>query len=412
MPISDFSSKIFFFFTFLFVCLLLPAVPSASAESRIHDKIDRLITNGGYILSRDNRIIGEKNRHTLFVPASILKIATAAAALDLLGADYCFQTKIFISDKNDLFIQGFGDPLLTSESIHDIIRQLKKKGLKSVHSLYLDDSAFALKSAAVGAGNSLNPYDAANSALAANFNTINLVKARDGSIYSAEPQTPTLPLMILHGKNLPTGEHRVNFSQNRENILLHVGELFRAILDQEGITVHGTIMKKLVPDTLKPVHVHHSPRLDVIVGRMLLYSNNFIANQLLLACGARQRGLPANWAKGRSALNRFLLTTIRLKEDEFVAEEGSGLSKNNRISPAGIIRVLEHFKQYHDLLPRQQGVWLKSGTLEQVYAYCGYIPNGDRLDPFVIILNQAENNRDRILGLLKKLHGVSTEITS
>jgi hypothetical protein len=43
----------------------------------------------------------------------------------------------------------------------------------------------------------------------------------------------------------------------------------------------------------------------------------------------------------------------------------------------------------------------------QVYSYCGYFSNGDQLDPFAIILNQAENNRDRILGLLKKQHAVS-----
>jgi D-alanyl-D-alanine carboxypeptidase/D-alanyl-D-alanine-endopeptidase (penicillin-binding protein 4) len=407
MPQSNFSLKKFFFPTFLFCCLLLPATPSARADGSLHNGIDRLISNGGYILSKNNQIIGEKNSHGLFIPASIWKIATAASALDLLGANYRFQTKIFVNSRNDLYIQGFGDPLLTSEAIQDITVQLKKKGLTSVHSIFLDDSAFNLQSAASGAGNSLNPYDAANSALAANFNTINLVKAKDGSIGSAEPQTPTLPLMIRHGKNLPAGEHRINLSRNHENILLHVGELFRAILNREGIKVQGSIKKEPVPQALMPIYVHHSPRLDTIINKMLHYSNNFIANQLLLICGAKQQNFPATWAKGRFALNHFLLTTIRLKESEFKAEEGSGLSRKNRITPAGMLRILKHFKNHHDLLTKQEGVWIKSGTLNQVFSYVGYIPNKNQLDFFVIILNQTENNRDRILGLLKKQHGVS-----
>ena len=401
---SDFSPKKYSFFTFLFFCLLLLTAPSARADSSLHNEIDRLISNGGYILTKNNQIISEKNSHDLFVPASIWKIATAASALDLLGADYRFQTKIFVNSSFDLYIQGFGDPLLTSEAIHDIALQLKKKGLTSVRSIFLDDSAFDLQSAASGAGNSLNPYDAANSALAANFNTINLIKAKDGSIGSAEPQTPTLPLMIRHGKNLPAGEHRINLSRNHENILLHVGELFRAILNREGIQVQGSIKKEPAPQTLMPIHVHHSPRLDTIISKMLRYSNNFIANQILLICGAKQQGFPATWAKGRFALNHFLLTSIRLKVGEFEAEEGSGLSRKNKISPAGMLRLLEYFVKNHDLLTKQEGVWIKSGTLNQVFSYGGYIPNGDRLDSFVIILNQSENNRDRILGLLKKQH--------
>ena len=407
MPQSDFSLKKFFFFIFLFFCLLLPAAPSALADSILHDEIDRLISNGGYILTKDNQIIGEKNRLSLFIPASIWKITTAATALDLLGADYRFQTKIFVNSRNNLYIQGFGDPLLTSEAIHDIALQLKKRGLTSIDSIFLDDSAFDLQSSAHGTGNSLNPYDAANSALATNFNTINLVRAEDGTIRSAEPQTPTLPMMIRHGKNLPAGEHRINLSENRQNNLLHVGELFRAILNLEGIKVQGNIKKEPVPQALMPIHVHHSPRLDTLISKMLLYSNNFIANQLLLVCGAKQQGLPATWAKGRSALNHFLLTTIRLKEGEFEAEEGSGLSRKNRITLAGMLRILEYFKNHHDLLTKQEGVWIKSGTLSQVFSYCGYIPNGDRLDSFVVILNQSENNRDRILGLLKKQHYLS-----
>jgi D-alanyl-D-alanine carboxypeptidase/D-alanyl-D-alanine-endopeptidase (penicillin-binding protein 4) len=82
--------------------------------------------------------------------------------------------------------------------------------------------------------------------------------------------------------------------------------------------------------------------------------------------------------------------------------EGSGLSREQRTSAAGMMRILEVFKPYADLLPETNGVLRKSGTLTGVYNFAGYIRGPGGLYPFVILTNQAVNNRAEILRLLQR----------
>ena len=64
-----------------------------------------------------------------------------------------------------------------------------------------------------------------------------------------------------------------------------------------------------------------------------------------------------------------------------------------------MIAVLELFKPYSSLLSETQNTLLKSGTMTGVYGYAGYFESTGRLDPFVILLNQKSNNRERLLKL-------------
>ena len=82
--------------------------------------------------------------------------------------------------------------------------------------------------------------------------------------------------------------------------------------------------------------------------------------------------------------------------------EGSGLSRTQRSSAAGMMHILEVFKPYADLLPQVGGVLRKSGTLTGVYNFAGYIRGPDGLYPFVILTNQAINKRAEILRLLQR----------
>jgi D-alanyl-D-alanine carboxypeptidase/D-alanyl-D-alanine-endopeptidase (penicillin-binding protein 4) len=131
----------------------------------------------------------------------------------------------------------------------------------------------------------------------------------------------------------------------------------------------------------------------------LKYSNNFVANQLFLTCGTASFGVPATWDKGRAAMRDYIRGTLGLPEPELTIVEGSGLSRQNRITPRAMITALREFAPFMELLPVKHGVPLKSGTLTGVYCYAGYIPQQQDA-PFVILLNQPQNNRDEILGLL------------
>ncbi len=386
----------------LFFISLYCSSPCRAGDSQaLQARIAALIGQGGYILSRDNRIVAAHNPDTLFSPASIWKITTAAAALHILGPEYRVPTDFYLDSRNNLYIKGHGDPVLVSEEIGNIAALFKKKGLKNINNIYLDDSAFQLKQSAEGAGESLNPYDAANSGLAVNFNTINLDKKSDGTTASAEPQTPCLPLMREKGEKLKTGRHRITIAYSEPESLRHTGELFAAIMGQHGINRLGEIIPKKTPLNLHLFHRHYSPPLAEIIRQMLLYSNNFTANQLFLLCGVREWGFPATWEKGERTLNGFLLKEIGLKKEDFQVKEGSGLSRRNKITPRAMLEVLAYFQKNRELLERKNKLLLiKSGTLSNVFSYAGYQGGENNLAAFVIILNQTTNNRDKILRLI------------
>lgn len=387
---------------FLLLCLL-PAVAAGAADQRVRQQIDSLITNGGYILSVDGHSVAAKNENTRFNPASTLKIVTALGALRLLGDDFRFRTEFYLSADNDLLIKGYGDPALTSEEIVLILQSLRQRGVARINNILLDAGAFELSGEAEGRSASLNPYDAAGSALAVNYNTINFTKLRDGTITSAEEQTPTLPIMQRLGKNLPAGTHRINLTNDHDNILVHTGELFRALQRRLGIPGEGAVTAGAVPAGARLLLTHHSSQsLEQIIAGLLRYSNNFIANQLFLTCGAMQNGYPATWDKGRQVFREFL-ASLGLDEQQLVMVEGSGLSRNNLATPAAMLKILHAFRPHARLLAVDQGRLIKSGTLTGVYCYAGYLSGGQSANAFVVMLNQPENRRDRIVNLLEKI---------
>jgi D-alanyl-D-alanine carboxypeptidase/D-alanyl-D-alanine-endopeptidase (penicillin-binding protein 4) len=393
-----------------FLCLLqaAPAARARTGEQPLEAEIGRLMEHGGCVITRNHKILFSRQADTLLVPASTWKLATALLALKTLGPDFHFETRFYVDHAANLYIQGFGDPYVISEEIAPIMGQLKRR-VARINDIVLADSAFKLTSPADGAGDSLNPYDAANGALAANFNTINITMARDGTIRSAEPQTPTIPLMRELGRGLPAGTHRINIGNDKEKVLQHVGELFRAFQEKAGIPGRGTIRSGEIPPSLTPIYIHRGSRpLTEIIRGLMRYSNNFIANQVFLTCGARVTGYPATWAKARAALADFLHHQIGLTDQEVQVDEGSGLSRRNRITPRAMLRLLEAFEPYAKLLPKHQGLLLKSGTLTGVYAYAGYLQGKNGPDELVLILNQEDNVRDRLVELFKRLYGEST----
>jgi len=390
------------FFFLLFPLTLASPCLAGGGKLSFQQKIDSLIANGGYMVGTNDRTIAAKNAQTLFVPASTLKIVTSLGALHMLGEDFHFRTEFYIAGNHDLYIKGYGDPFLTSEEIAVILQTLQQQGIGTINNIFLDAVAFQLEQQADGRSDTLNPYDAANSALAANFNTINFRKGPDGTISSAEPQTPTLPIMLRLGKNLPAGTHRINLTNAHQDILIHTGELFRGLQQRLGIKGEGTIAGKAVPVDAKLIVTHRSSQpLDQVIAGLLRYSNNFIANQLFLTCGAKEKGYPATWQKSRDVFRAFL-SSLGLGEQQIVMVEGSGLSRNDLATPATLIKILQAFRPYAHLLHMDKGRLIKSGTLTGVYCYAGYFPAGSDMIPFVVMLNQPKNLRDQVVNLLEK----------
>lgn len=368
-----------------------------------------LIDNGGYAVKKNSSYLVAHNLHTPYVPASTIKIATALAALDILGPAFRFQTSFYRDAADNLYIKGYGDPFLTSEEVAVIVSRLKELGCAEINDIYLDSSAFDLTASADGTGASDNPYDALNSALAVNFNTVNIEKDAAGRVISAERQTPTLQLMKKLAQELEPGLHRINITHEKDAgdaiASRYAGELFRAFQKQGGIGGAGRLARRTTPENLEPFYTHHSSKtLGNIIEPLMLYSNNFIANQIFLTLGANRYGYPATWEKSVQVMAEYLQQKHKLPAKEIKIVEGSGLSRRNRVSPYAMVQLLDSFKPYARFLPQEDGRLLKSGTLKGVYAYAGYFMDRERFDSFVLLLNQGKNTRDKVLHELERIY--------
>jgi len=344
------------------------------------------------------------NPDKALVPASTLKIVTAAAALDVLGPDYRFTTVFRLSGEGDLLVSGQGDPYLVSEELQVIAEALAANGLSEVRRILLDNGYFERGLVLHGTNRSLNPYDAYNGALCVNFNTLFVHVDEKGRVRSAEPQTPLTDMARREAlRNGVRGKARINLSGSPDQCLLYAGELLKVFLERAGIGVSGGVTPCDVdPSTVPVFHVHHSQwTLEDLLMRVFRYSNNFMANQIFLTLGASRFGPPATAEKSRRVVEQFLqglgLQSVRV-------DEGSGLSRRTRISARQMLRVLEAFRPHRHLLECRDGVCAKTGTLFDVKSLAGYLmtASGDPL-PFVILLNGEKvghGSRDRILRLL------------
>ncbi|MCP3849577.1 MAG: hypothetical protein GY694_04975 [Gammaproteobacteria bacterium] len=356
---------------------------------------------GGALIVQNpqGKILFSHNAKKKMVPASILKIATADAFISKLGHDYRIKTEFYLTKDKFIGVKGFGDPSIVSETMTLIARELKNylaaSKVKQLNGIWLDDSFFKEKLKVHGQSNTSNPYDSSVGAIVANFNTIHIIKKKNGHILSAEPQTPLTQTAASLSKKLPPGKHRINIGNKKDQNLYYFSELLQAFLKEEGVNVPLRMKNYPIPEGLKPIYVHYSEPVTKIINQLLLYSNNFIANQLLIILGGKEKGLPANIIKGRAVVTEFLLQTIGLKD--FNLQEGSGLSRKNQFTAQQMLKIVNHFAPYQHLLRLdKQRFQAKTGTLKGISSYAGFIlsPKGDSY-PFVIMMDKSRWGGER-----------------
>jgi serine-type D-Ala-D-Ala carboxypeptidase/endopeptidase (penicillin-binding protein 4) len=233
----------------------------------------------------------------------------------------------------------------------------------------LDASYYPADLRIPGIENSGEAYDALNSALAVNFNTIFAVR-KGNTVRSGEKQTPITPIAISQFRARgPNGSGRISLSQDPAVSLQYAGELIAAFIERAGGSVKGKISTGTVPEGLEPVYVHKSRPLSEILVQLLIASNNYIANQVFLEIGGTLGG-PVSLEKSLKVANGILAAN-GLAEDIHL-EEGSGISRNNRFTARGLAKVLKLFATHADLLHGHDGGLNKTGTMSGVSTLAGY----------------------------------------
>jgi D-alanyl-D-alanine carboxypeptidase/D-alanyl-D-alanine-endopeptidase (penicillin-binding protein 4) len=354
---------------FALALLLLPAPALAGVRETI-----AALAPSGVVLVMDangNELVAQ-NADEAFVPASVTKIITAWLAMEVLGGDYRFETRFYLDDKRVLYVRGGGDPFLISEELAPLAKNLVAAiGKKPITGIVLDASYYPATLRVPGIEDTDEAYNALNSALAVNFNTVNAVR-KGNTIRSAEKQTPITPLAISQFRERgPKGRGRISLSQDPAVSLQYAGELIAAFIDRAGGSVKGEITTGSVPEGLKPVYVHRQSRpLSKILIELLKASNNYIANQVFLEIGARRLGGPVSLEKSLKVANEMLAAQGLAADIQL--EEGSGISRNNRFTARGLAKVLALFAPHAELLRGQDGGLNKSGTMDGVRTLAGF----------------------------------------
>ena len=372
--------------------VLLGSRPAISGDAGAQALLSRIgPADALVVVNPDNQTLLRKNIHTPLIPASTLKLLTALAVLDTLGPDYRFETHFYIDPNGTVRIRGRGDPLLISEIVAEMAAAVGQAALRrgrDIRALLVDDSYFEKPITIPGITPSSQPYDAPVGAFCVNFNTVNY-RVVSGTIRSAEPQTPLLPLAktLIHRHGAGRGG-RIVLSHNNEAIALYGAHLVGYFLSRHpaaALERIGMAPANPAADTL--LLAWPSPfSLTELVERMMSFSNNFTANQLLIAAAAEKYGAPGTLANAVRLLTAYGRETLGLEDVTLV--EGSGISRQNRLSASSLLKVVAAFEPWHNLLRYQDGEFFKTGTLRGISTRVGYMrrPDGG-LYRFVIVFN-------------------------
>jgi D-alanyl-D-alanine carboxypeptidase/D-alanyl-D-alanine-endopeptidase (penicillin-binding protein 4) len=354
------------------IWLLHPPCPAAQQLETLRGTIGR--RDAMVVIDPSGTPIFSQNAQARLIPASTLKLFTSLVGLHYLGEDYRFRTEFYLDDHSNLKVKGYGDPLLISEVLQRLAQKLalELKPRTSLEDLVLDDSHFAQPLTIPGITSSYEPYDAPNGALCANFNSVEFTHSSNGYV-SAEPQTPLLPFALQKIKASGLKSGRIVFSHHHNEITRYFGLLMQYFLNRCGISFRGQVkLGRVDPQSDHLIYTYRSEfALTQVVSKLLEFSNNFMINQILIETGAHVQGAPGTLEKGVTTALDYARNRLHLQMLSLV--EGSGISRENRISASDMAIVLKHFEPYRALMPRDGPEYYKTGTLQGVSTKAGFI---------------------------------------
>ena len=315
-------------------------------------------------------------------PASTIKLVTTFAALELLGPAYTWTTGVYATGtqhgdtlSGDLILKGYGDPRLTLENFWLMLRSLRARGVREIRGdLVLDRSYFAVEAPDPSQFDNepTRPYNTPPDALLVNFKAVRLQfqpdRERRTLAIVAEPSVPQIQVLNnVTLDNEPCGDWvarlkltaldegataRLLFSGNYAiacdekarsySVLTHpqyVYALFTALWRELGGTFAGSLREAELPPGARLLFAHPTQPLAEIVRDINKFSNNVMARQLYLSLGAIGAGAPATREKGARTIKQWL-GSRRLAAPELVLENGSGLSRIERISARSLGAIL------------------------------------------------------------------------
>lgn len=371
----------------LAAALLLAASAAAFARlpGEIHTALDRVKLPPESVVVVVQEVGSSRNRlawrETAPVnPASLTKLVTTYAALDLLGPAWAWNTPVWLQGTvtdgvldGNLVIKGTGDPKLVPERLWLLLRRVQQLGVREIRGdIVLDRSAFVVpeQNPADFDGEPLRPYNVRADALLLGYRSVLIGftpdAARGVALVSLDPPLAgvsadaSVPLSATPCGDW-RGELRADFS---DPLRLRLSGTFPAACGEKtwplayaeprrydervltglwremGGKLGGTVREGAAP-AAPPTFSSASPALAEVIRDINKYSNNVMAQQLFLSLGLARSGRGTPEAS-RELLRRWLAERIgRQNAEGAVIDNGSGLSRETRLSAQQLARLLQ-----------------------------------------------------------------------
>ncbi len=378
-------------------------------------------------------------------PASLMKLVTTSAALDLLGPAFTWRTPVAVDGVvrdgvllGHVYLRGQGDPKIGVEQVWLILRRLQGMGIQKIQGdIILDRTAFEVPPQDPGGfdGEPLRPYNASPDALLLGYKSFLLHFVPDAANKVARVHVePPLAGMLVQASvslsNADCSDYRASLKADFQNPLRisFAGAYPLACADkvwpvayadppqfaprtihgmwlQLGGQLSGTVREGAMPPHLKPLWSHESPSLAEVVRDINKFSNNVMADQLFLTLGLNQRGL-GNAVNTKAVIDAWWRE--RFGQEPPFMDKGSGLSREARITPQALAGLLQwvwlqpFMPELMASLPltgvdgtlkrskSTASAHLKTGSLRDVMGVAGYVDaaQGQRY-VLVVIVNHA-----------------------
>ena len=405
------------FATVLLILLLaLPVIVTAASSSHGNEGASKTLENDLKLILNDpslrstfagivveslttGNILFEYNADKRFIPASNIKLFTAAAALIALSPDFRYETTLSTDGtinngvlSGNLIVNGTGDPAISGHFYDgdpfsvfaEWASTLRAMGVREIlGNIVIDNSIFSGEPYGDGwhVDDLINCYAAPIDAFSFNNNCISLTVspsdiAGKPATITIEPATDYIRAISNVTTRDTYGGGKLNFSYTTPRTLEVTGDLplgappavryiavshparfggfaLKKTLESQGIAVKGDILcirncpleatpppgEYRATDQTRTIAVHYSPKLSEIVKVVNKISNNLYSELLLLTTGK----MMGNTATSKEAIPVVLdiLKRAGVDANNLKMADGSGLSRHSLVTPRSIVSLLQ-----------------------------------------------------------------------
>jgi len=401
-----------------------------------------------YIYDLKNKIdIVKNNTDTLFIPASIQKLATAYAALTILGENFKFTTDVSYQGQihkrtlnGNLWFNFSGDPTLTSYDLKSMLQKIKKDKVDNIDgNIYINNKDFDNQN--YGPGWMWDELDdcyaapIATTIIDGNCAVAHIwpnTKANYQAHFKLDDKLDQPVYHNIYTNSDPKQKCSLTFKRNNPNYYFLTGCInknsanqsikiaahdpssntiikIKKILKEVQIGLNGNVVfNQTKSNDKKNLAKHKSQNLEKIVTTMLKESDNLIAESLFKKTGQMTFNEPGSWQNGHDAIS-YILTKEKLPFSDSQLQDGSGLSRYNLMSAKQIIYLLKQInnsKKHRETITKGlplAGIdgtlaWVnspaligqvhaKTGSMTGVYNMAGFFSTLTSDYAFVILIN-------------------------